>query len=230
MQTFSTTSSQPLSLSPSVESQTYALFAIAMALTFVGVLAGFTWAPLLLTSGVLLVCVILELAIIFTARFWMDQSPLNYLLFGLFPILSGFTITPYLLAVLSQYVNGASILLNAALATTCMGLAAAVFARTTRWNLSVFGRALFFSILGLLILGLLQVFVPSLRTGTAELLISGAGMVVFALFTAFDLQRIQHLGQRGVSPFLLAISLYLDIFNLFLYVLRFMTAFSGNRR
>ena len=41
---------------------------------------------------------------------------------------------------------------------------------------------------------------------------------------AYDIQRIQHLSRLGASPFLMALSLYLDIYNLFLYVLRFMLA------
>ncbi len=37
-------------------------------------------------------------------------------------------------------------------------------------------------------------------------------------------------GSLGANPFLLALSLYLDIFNLFLSVLRFMSVLSGERR
>jgi FtsH-binding integral membrane protein len=54
--------------------------------------------------------------------------------------------------------------------------------------------------------------------------------VIFALFTAVDIQRVKMLGRYGANPFLLALSLYLDIFNLFLYILRFMLALSGDRR
>jgi FtsH-binding integral membrane protein len=91
-------------------------------------------------------------------------------------------------------------------------------------------RGLFLALLGLIALGLLQVFIPSMRGGSTELLISGGGVIVFALFTAYDIQRVQTLARAGQNPFLLALSLYLDLFNLFLYVLRFMTALSGERR
>jgi FtsH-binding integral membrane protein len=132
--------------------------------------------------------------------------------------------------VLTGYANGASILLNALAATACIAGAAAVFARTTSWNLSVLSRALFFSLLGLIFLGLLQLFVPTLRTGAFELMLSGAGVLIFGVFMAYDLQRIQAMGRMGASPFLLALSLYLDIYNLFLYVVRFMVALSGQER
>ncbi len=226
----STSASRTLALSPSTESQVYGLFALAMGLTLAGVYVGIEFALQLLTSGMSFLLVMIELAIVFTSRWWMDKSPLNIVLFGLFPLLSGITITPYILYVLLQYANGASILVNAFAATTCMSLAAAVFARTTQWNLAGMGRGLLFALLGLLAMGILQVFVPSFRTGQMELLISGAGVVIFSLFAAYDIQRVQTLSRAGHNPFLLALTLYLDLFNLFLYVLRFMTALSGNRR
>lgn len=230
MTTFSTIRSQPLTLSSSVEAQTYGLFALAMGITLVGVFLGMQYAGTILSSGMHMILIIAELAIVFTSRWWMDRSPLNYILFALFPLLSGITITPYLMYVLLEYANGGTILLNALASTALMAAAAAVVARTTGWNLGVLGRALFFSVIGLLIMGLLQVFFPGLRTGQFELLLSGAGVVIFALFTAYDIQRIQHLSRVGANPFMLALSLYLDIFNLFLYVVRFMLAISGNRR
>lgn len=230
MNTFSPVRSAPISLSRSVESQVYGYFAIAMGLTLLGTYLGLRFAAQLLGGGFLLLFVIAELVIIFTSRWWSESSPLNAVLFGLFPLLSGITITPYILMVLTGYANGASILLNALASTVFMAGAAAVFARTTSWNLGGMAKGLLFGILGLLFVGLLQAFFPSLRGGTMELIVSAAGVVLFALFTAFDLQRIAAMGRAGANPFLLALSLYLDIFNLFLYVLRFMIAISGNRR
>lgn len=220
---------RPVALSPSVEAQVYALFAVAMGLTAAGVFLGAMYAQVLL-GGMLPVLMLLELGLIFTSGWWSRSSPLNVVLFGLFPLLSGITITPYLMMVVAGYTNGASILLNAVASTACMALAAAVFARTTSWDLSFLGRAMLFGILGLVLLGVLQLFVPSLQTGAFELFLSGAGVLFFAVFTAYDIQRIQTLSRMGMSPILLALSLYLDIFNLFLYVVRFMVALSGDRR
>lgn len=224
------TRSQPIVLSASTEAKTYMLVALALGLTLVGVMIGGAFADVLLGTGVNLILLFVELAIIFSSRWWIERSPLNIFLFAAFPLLSGITITPYILYVLASYVNGASILMNALASTTFMAIAAAVFARTTRWNLSMMGRALFLSVIGLVCFGILQIIFPALRTGAAELFISGAGVVIFALFTAYDMQRVMAMGRVGANPFLLALSLYLDLFNLFLYVLRFMLALSGNRR
>jgi len=229
-QPYSPVQSRPLTLSQSIESQVYGLFALAIGMTVLGVFFGLQYATVLMGTGLHLFFLIAELGLIFTSRLWMDKSPLNYVLFCLFPLLSGFTVTPYILYVLTGYANGGSILLNALSATGFMAAAAAVFARTTSWNLGAMGKALFFALIGLIVVGLLQFFVPSLRTTQFELVLSGIGVIVFSLFTAYDLQRIAKLGRMGAHPMLLALSLYLDIFNLFLYLLRFMVALSGNRR
>ncbi len=227
---YSGVTSRPLTLGKSVEAEVYMLFAVALGLTSTGIFVGIQYSTALLGSGIQVVFLIAELILIFTSRLWVDKTPLNYLLFGLFPVLSGITITPYVLSILAGYANGGVILMNAFLATVCMAGASAVFAKVTHWNLGFLGRALFFGLLGLIALGILQIFVPAFASTQMELLISGGGVLFFAVFTAYDIQRIAQLSRTGASPFLLALSLYLDIFNMFLYVLRFMLAIYGNRR
>ncbi len=228
MQHSSPSRARPIA-SSSVLSQTYGLFALAMLLTAGGIFLGFAYAPTLLTSGVFMIMIIAELGLIFTAGWWSRSAPLNIILFGLFPLLSGITVTPLLLQILGAYVNGPSILLNAVLATVFLSAGAALFASTTSWNLQALGGFLFMGLLGLLGFGLLQIFVPSLRSGVTETVFSGIGVVLFALFLAYDVQRLQRSAQGG-NPFLLALSLYLDIFNLFLFVLRLMAVVGGQRR
>lgn len=221
-------SSAPITISNATESRVYALFGLALALTVAGVYLGMLYVePLFAWRFPLLIA---QLAIVFTSAWWAERSPLNGILFGIFPFTSGLTLAPFLLYVTTQYVNGFSILLNALAATTCMVAAAAVFARTTRWNLDALSRPLMLALLGLFGLMILQVFVPALRSTFMELLLSGAGVVLFAIYTAVSLQRIQNLSRFGVNPFLMALSLYLDIYNLFMFVLRFMLSLSGDRR
>lgn len=228
---YSIPESRPFLLTKTGEMQVYALFAFAMALTALGVFIGALYAPVLLQGGTHVAFLIAELIIIFTVRLWMEKSPLNIILFGAFPLLSGITIAPYLLAVSQGYANGNAILLNALIATTFMSAGAALFARTTSINLEIMGRFLLFAVLGLIGFSLLQIFVPALRQSIGfEMGISAVGVIIFALFTAYDVQRIQRASHQGVNPFMLALSLYLDIFNLFLYLLRFMLAVAGGRR
>ncbi len=226
---FSSSRSQPIALSPSTEAQAYLLFTLAMGLTLGGVYLGMNFAGILLMSGMHILFAIAELALIITATWWSRTSPLNIALFVLFPVLSGITVTPYILSVLTGFANGPAILFNAVAATVGISLSAAALARLAP-GLSAWANTLFYAVIGLLLLSLAQVFLPALRTPGFELAISGAGILVFAAFTAFDIQRVRQMGAVGANPFMLALSLYLDIFNLFLSVLRFMSALSGDRR
>lgn len=107
--------------------------------------------------------------------------------------------------------------------------AMALFGATTKRNLSGLGRTLLMLLFGLIIAGIVNVFVGST---TADYVISAIGVIVFALFTAYDTQRILAEGAwltdaeaRAKGAIDGAVELYLDFLNLFLYLLRFL----GNR-
>lgn len=206
------------------------LLCLALALTVVGCGIGATFAMPILASGWIMMLFIAELAIIWTAPAWSRSAPLNLVLFAVFPLLSGITLTPVIAYLLVGYANGAAILLNALIATALLTASSAVLASISRSDLgSVYGGFLLQALIGLIIFAILQLFFPSLRGQTIETVLSGAGIVIFSLFLAVDFQRLARRPDLAGSPFLLALMLYLDIYNLFLYVLRFMMAFSGRR-
>ncbi len=229
MQQFSPSRSAPLSQASAGMSQAYGLFAFAMLLTAGGIFLGFAFSSAILTSGMFIGLMFAELALIFSARWWSKSSPMNIVLFALFPLISGITVVPLLMQILGAYVNGPSIILNAALSTVFLSAGAAIFALTTSRDLRGIGGFLFMALIGLLGFSLLQIFVSSLRGDVIEVIISGIGVILFALFLAYDVQRLQRSSQ-GLNPFLLALSLYLDIFNLFLFILRLMSILGGERR
>ncbi len=221
---------QSSSLSSSSVGRVYWYLTLAAFISFLGIVVGATFALPIVSSGWLLLLGIVEIALIWTAPTWVQRAPLNGFLFVLFPFLSGLTITPFILSVALEYANGATILLNASIATTMLCAASAVYVSMTNTDLSrTIGLFLFQALIGLIVFGLLQVFFPVFRGSGFEMVLSGVGIVTFALFLAVDMQRVVR--RSGTDhPMLLALSLYLDIFNLFLYVVRFMLAMSGNRR
>ncbi len=227
---YSTSSVSSRPLAGSGAAKVYGLLFLALAVTLVGTFAGVTFALPIVASGWIFFLLIAELAIIWTARSWSRSTPLNYVLFIAFPFISGLTLAPIILSVLTGYANGEVILLNALIATALMTASSAVLATMTKGDLGgIFGRFLLQSLLGLIVFGLLQMFFPALRGPGIEMIVSGIGIVTFSLFLAYDMQRLSRRSDLD-SPFLLAISLYLDVFNLFLYVLRFMIAMSGRRQ
>jgi uncharacterized protein len=92
----------------------------------------------------------------------------------------------------------------------------------TRRDLSALGRISFFALLGLIVFGIVLIFV---RIPHADLLYSILGLIVFAGLTMFDFQRVRR--SKGiVSAPLLAAAIFLDALNVFLFFLRI---FSGGR-
>ncbi len=91
-----------------------------------------------------------------------------------------------------------------------------------RRDLSALGRISFFALLGLIVFGIVLIFV---RIPHADLLYSILGLIVFAGLTMFDFQRVRR--SKGiVSAPLLAAAIFLDALNVFLFFLRI---FAGGR-
>jgi len=115
-------------------------------------------------------------------------------------------------------------------------IAAATFAAmslygyTTRSDLSRFGSFLFMGLIGVVIAGLINLFIAS---SALQFAISLIGVVVFVGLTAWDTQRIKALyvgadGEvvAGKKAIMGALTLYLDFLNLFLMLMQLL----GDRR
>lgn len=99
-----------------------------------------------------------------------------------------------------------------------------IYGAVTKRNLSTMGRTLFMLLIGLLVAMIVNIFWGN---SMLDFGISCVGVVIFALFTAYDTQRLIELGTcedetvRSKGAVLGALSLYLDFINLFLMLLRF---------
>jgi FtsH-binding integral membrane protein len=87
---------------------------------------------------------------------------------------------------------------------------------TTRRDLSALGRISFFALIGLIIFGIVLIFV---HIPAANMLYSILGLVIFAGLTLFDFQRLRRTKDLAAAP-LIAASIFLDALNVFLFFLR----------
>ncbi|MGJ3649013.1 Bax inhibitor-1/YccA family protein [Sphingomonas sp. GlSt437] len=101
---------------------------------------------------------------------------------------------------------------------------------TTKRDLSAMGTFLLMGLIGLIVASLLNVF---LHSGPLALVISLAGLGIFAGLTAYDTQKTKSLyaavagtPYEGRVAVMAALNLYLDFINMFLFILRL---FGGNR-
>lgn len=106
--------------------------------------------------------------------------------------------------------------------------AMALYGYVTKTDLTRIGNICLMAIIGLIIAGVVNIF---WQNSMMELIISGAGVLIFVGLTAYDSQKIKRLltaddievnDATQKIALLGALSLYLDFINLFLYLLRFL--------
>jgi FtsH-binding integral membrane protein len=107
--------------------------------------------------------------------------------------------------------------------------ALSLFGYTTKKDLSAMGKFMLMGLFGLIIAGLVNIFMQSTALQFA---INVIGVLIFAGLTAYDTQRIKSeyvhfAGHESIGKLAImgALSLYLDFINMF----QFLLSFLGNR-
>ena len=197
-----------------------ALGLFATAITSFLMLASPTLMGLLFSTSMtiwILFAAELGLVIYLSARIDKLSTGTATALFYVYSILNGVALTPIFLAY-----TGASIATTFAITAGTFG-AMAIFGYVTRQDLSKIGSFLFMALIGLIVCGLVNLF---LRNSMMELLISCAGVLIFVGLTAWDTQAIKRMcaeadpSMLGKVATMGALTLYLDFINLFLHLLR----------
>ncbi len=168
------------------------------------------WMPIVGVIGIVLVMTIGQRS--------LTSGALSVLLLA-FAAVQGLLFGPILIAYTEE-----SLALTFA-CTSGMFAAMGLYGAFTKTNLSTLGRTLFMLLIGLMIALIANIFWGN---STFDLICSGVGVIVFALFTAYDTQKILAIGMsddeviRRKGAVLGALALYLDFINLFLFLLRFL--------
>ena len=139
------------------------------------------------------------------------------LLFGL-GLLLGLAVAP----VIADYAGAdPSALWQAAGATAAFVAALGAYGYATRRDLTSWARPLFWALLALIAFGIAAIFVS---IPGANIIYAVAGLGIFGAFTIVDFNRLRH--QREDGAVLIAASIFLDVFNIFLLLL---DVFGGRR-
>jgi FtsH-binding integral membrane protein len=85
----------------------------------------------------------------------------------------------------------------------------------TRRDLSSWQRGLFWGLVALIVFGLIATFVA---IPGANMIYTVVGLVLFGFITVFDFNRLRRTNMASAVP--IAASIFLDIFNIFLFFLR----------
>jgi FtsH-binding integral membrane protein len=96
------------------------------------------------------------------------------------------------------------------------------YAWTTKRDLSGMGAYLMAGLLAVLLAGLVGIVLSffGISMGVFGFLLSVVTAVLFSGFVMYDMQRLRYAREGLDDPIMLAVSIYLSIFNLFLAILR----------
>ncbi|KXS15738.1 UPF0005-domain-containing protein [Gonapodya prolifera JEL478] len=146
-----------------------------------------------------------------TLTFVKRQTPWNFVVLSVFTFCEAFTIGT------AASLYDSRVVLQAVIITFGLFALLTVFTIQSKYDFSGIGPFLYISLFALIIAGFVQVFLPFNRV--ADLFIAVIGALVFCGYTIFDTYMI--LNRLSPEDYIMAaVELYLDLLNLFLYILR----------
>lgn len=172
------------------------------------------------SRGGYMVLAIIEIGLVIgiSAGITKLSSPVATLLFYLFAIVNGATLSLIFMAFSPE-----SIMKTFLITAGTFG-AMSIYGYFTEKDLTKFGSIMVMALFGLIICSLVNIFFHS---DSLSWIISFAGVIIFLGLTAWDTQQIKRMAMSmpgatdGRLATIGALSLYLDFINLFLYLLRF---------
>lgn len=136
----------------------------------------------------------------------------------------GYTLGPVMNAYLTEFSNGSQLILTSLGATGIIFVALSGYVLTTKKDFSFLGGFLFIALLGGILLSLAGML---FHLPMMQIAMSGAFVVIFSGYILYNTSQILHNGETNYV--MATITLYLDILNLFLSLLRILSFFAGNR-
>lgn len=180
-------------------------------------------------SSLVMFVVMMGFVWLFSSRVYTNPGQAFGMLMG-FSVLNGVTFAVIGLT------TSLGMIASAFFTTALLFAGMALYGFTTKKSMSSLSSILFGSVIALIIGGIINMF---FFNSIVYLFLSVVGVVVFAIMTAYDMNRLKAMyieyGSQGDATMTQglavsgALSLYMDFINLFIYILRLFTAFGGSR-
>lgn len=201
---------------------THSLLAQVLGITALGLCVTALAAWLfqgVISPGLGLVAMLVGFVLLFAIYGTRQNEALSLLLFYAFAFCEGLGIAP----VIGQYVHafGPDIVVNAALTTGLGMFALAAIVYATGLDLRRFQGIFMIALLGLIVVGIISIFVRFIHPEVYAWLT----LIIFSGLVLIDFARLRA-GGDGLTPVLMATSIYLDAINIFLALLQI---FGGRR-
>lgn len=143
------------------------------------------------------------------------KTPHNFIFLALFTVAQGIC-----LGLITTAYDSQEVLVAVGITCAiCLGLT--IFSLQTKWDFTMMGGFLFVALLVVFIFGIMVAFFPN---KTANSIYSVCGALLFSLYLVYDTQIMLGGSHKySISPeeyIFAALNLYLDIINIFLFILR----------
>jgi modulator of FtsH protease len=205
---------------------TYWLLALSMVPTVLGAWIGVQTGAFAHMAPMASVLVFFggAFGLMYLVQRFKDSTTGVFMLVG-FTFFMGLMLSRLLGAVLGGYSNGSSLIMSAFGGTAAVFFGMASLATVVKRDLSGLSRFLFVGVLIAIVASLVNMFVQS---SARMLTISTAMTAVFSLFIMIDVKRVIDGGESNYI--MAALTIYLDLYNLFQNLLVILTSLTGDRR
>jgi FtsH-binding integral membrane protein len=158
-----------------------------------------------------IIALILPFPLLLALFYYKNQEPINLILLGVFTLCISYTV-----GIVITYYEVDSVI-KSLFITVSLFFVLSIYTMYSKRDFSFMGAGLFAALWILIIVMILNIFLPFGSTG--ELLINLFGAILFSLMIIYDIYRLKDV--YSADDYILAvIDLYLDIINLFLFILK----------
>ncbi len=188
-------------------------------------IGAFVGSALLPSGGGALILLIAGIVVLFALQAMIHKPGINLFLLYLFTFIEGMAIGPLLG---SYYELGlGNIVTEAFLITAVTSITLALYAWVAKTDFSRMRDYLFVGLILLIVASLINILFHSTFFA---LVICIAGIGIFCGYILYDVQKAKYLANTLPNAIGITVSLFLDILNLFLYILQLLTILQGGGR
>ena len=219
-------SASALSAQNRVLRNTYALLSLSMIPTVIGALLGTLFGVRLMIGSPMMTTLVF-FGITFGLMFGIQKtkdSSMGVVLLLAFTFVMGVFLGP-ILSMALRFSNGGTLIAIAAGGTGAIFLVLAGVASNTKRDFSNMGKFLLVGLVLMIVASLANMF---LHLPALYLALSAAGVLIFSGFILYDINRIVRGGETNYVT--ATLSVYLNLYNLFVSLLQLLMAFAGGDR
>jgi len=206
-------------------SKVMGLLSFSFVFATIGAFVGSALLPLGLSLGGTWILFIAAIIVLFALQAMIQKPGINLFLLYLFTFIEGMAIGPLLGLYFGLGLG--HIVVEAFLITAVTAIALGLYAWVAKTDFSRMRDYLFVGLILIIVASLLNIFFQSTLL---VLVICIAGIAIFCGFILYDVQKVKYAANTLPNAIGITVSLFLDVLNLFIFILELLTILQGGGR